>query len=164
MSCIQLARTLGLCVILVCSLGCATVQQPTSIDVRRWVAERYVEPFQNGDVDTWLQVFADDALAMHNTLPPLRGRQAIRGFGEMVRDNLDIQRFDVEVLEIKQKGDFIMSDGAFVSRMVPRGTVHEGPDSAGKFVLVWQRQPDGEWRVILDMGNQSTRCGFEQCD
>jgi hypothetical protein len=26
---------------------------------------------------------------------------------------------------------------------------------SGKFLLVWERQPDGEWRIILDMGNSN---------
>ncbi len=144
--------------------GCANQAQPTASEVRQWVAERYVAPFRDGDVNTWLQVFSDDALAMHNTLPPLRGHEAIRGFGEMVHTNLDIQRFDVRVLEVTDKGSFILTDGSFVSRMVPKGSAPDGPDATGKFVLLWQRQPDGQWRVVLDMGNQSTRCGFEQCD
>ena len=44
--------------------------------------------------------------------------------------------------------------GEYVSRLVSRadGSAPFGTER-GKFVLLWERQPDGSWRIILDAGN-----------
>ena len=118
--------------------------------------ERYIAPYVAGDTETWLQVFADDAVALHDGLPALNGKEAIRGFGDAVARNFDIQKLDAVVDEVRREGDWAWTRGHFDALFVeksedaPPGVA--GPRT-GKFLLIWERQEDGGWLVVMDMGN-----------
>ena len=82
---------------------------PDEAQFKEWVQDRYVSPFRNGDVDVWLQIFAKDAVGMHHTLPPLQGIDEIRGFGEFIRDNFELDVYEVSVDEVRVNGDWALT-------------------------------------------------------
>jgi ketosteroid isomerase-like protein len=104
-----------------------------------------------------LEVFADDVVGMHNTLPPLVGKDAVRQFGEMVAENLNIEQMDIVVDEVRVNGSWALTRGSFTSKFVPKSVTDSSAikPGLGKFILLWERQSDGVWKVILDMGNSS---------
>lgn len=149
----------GLCVgALALSLSCES-PVPGEEQFRDWVEARYAQPFRDGETDRWAAVFNENAVGMHHSLPALEGREAIRGFGRMVHENFVVEQFDLTVKEVRVSNTWALTRGSFVSRFVPAGAAAgngqavEAPATVGKFVLVWELQDDGEWRVILDMGN-----------
>ncbi len=126
-------------------------------DFHALFAERYLEPFNSKDISTWLDAFAEDAVGMHNGLPPLVGRDAIRGFGEAVRDGFEVAEIDAQIDEIRRSGDWVYTRGSFTSTFVPKADNQGAPSGQqqGKFLLLWERQADGDWKIILDMGNSN---------
>lgn len=126
---------------------------------RDWVEARYAQPFRDGETDRWATAFNENAVGMHHTLPALEGREAIRNFGRMVHESFVVEQFDLTVKEVRVAKTWALTRGSFVSRFVPAreaaGDVRaaEAPATVGKFVLVWELQDDGEWQIILDMGN-----------
>ena len=96
---------------------------------------------------------------MHHTLPVLEGRDAIRDFGRMVHETFVIDRFDLTVEAVRVEGAWALTRGSFASRFLPREVSDtdapsaEAPVTQGKFILLWERQDQGEWRIVLDMGN-----------
>jgi ketosteroid isomerase-like protein len=149
-------------VTLCASAGCATSSRVADLEqhLRDRVQNDYIAPFKSGDVDRWMQIFAEHAVGMHNTVPPLEGRDAIRKFGEMVRDNLIIGQMDVTVDEVRQQGNWAWTRGSYVTRFLPRNAppgAASPPATKGKFMMLWERQRSGEWQVILDMGNSNER-------
>ena len=148
----------ALCGALVLAVSCEA-PAPSEEQFRAWVEERYAQPFRNGQTDRWVEAFASDAAGMHHTLPALEGRDAIRDFGRLVHGTFVIDRFELTVNEVQVKDAWALTRGSFVSRFVPREAAvaqqpgAEAAPTAGKFVLIWERQDDGEWRIILDMGN-----------
>ena len=128
----------------------------TAPDLKAEFQSRYIEPYIAGDVDNWMQVFADDAVALHDGLPPLDGKSAIREFGDAVSANFLIKKLDAEVDEVRRNGNWAWTRGRFVadfaekSDAAPPGVAGE---RMGKFLLLWERQVDGNWLVIMDMGN-----------
>jgi ketosteroid isomerase-like protein len=125
-------------------------------DLEAEFQSRYIQPYVAGDIDAWMQVFADDAVALHDGLPPLDGKMAIRGFGDAVSANFLIEKLDAEVDEVRRDGNWAWIRGRFVAEFAaksdaaPPGVAGE---RLGKFLLLWERQPDGSWLVIMDMGN-----------
>jgi ketosteroid isomerase-like protein len=139
------------------NLSCIASDVEQLPDFKKLVQDEYITPFKNADTDCWMQVFADDAVGMHNTLPPLIGKDAVRQFGDMVAANVTIEQMDIVVEEVRVNGSWALTRGSFVSKFVPK-TVSDSasiPPSKGKFILLWERQTDGTWKVILDMGNSS---------
>lgn len=120
------------------------------------VKTRYIAPYKAGNTDEWLRVFSDDAVALHDGLPPLEGKEAIRWFADTVAENFEIRRLDVSVDEVRRRGDWAWTRGRFdalfvaKSEKAPPGV--EG-ERQGKYLLLWERQTDGQWSVVLDMGN-----------
>jgi len=138
--------------------GCASpAPTPTRADFERLFQEGYVAPFKRGDAAAWAQIFAVDAVGLHNRRPADVGQAAIAEFGKMVATHLRIDRFDVVVEEVRVKGDWAFTRGSYSTRLLMRS---DGKDSGlggeGKFFLLWERQADGQWKIIVDMGNSKS--------
>lgn len=137
--------------------ACAKNEPVPLPDFRTLVMEEYIQPFKNAETERWMQVFTEDAVGMHNTLPPFVGKEAIAQFGNIVASNLNIEQMDIVIDNVRVKGDWALTRGSFTTLMVPKNM----PDSTalkpalGKFILLWERQDDGQWKVILDMGNSN---------
>ncbi len=134
--------------------GCVA-PQPATVDFAAMVESRYVEPFRAADLERWLQVFADDAVALHNRRPADEGKDAIRAFGTLVFDTFQAARFDVEVQGVRLQGDTATTWGTYASHLKFRATGEDAPwgPERGKFLFVWQRAEDGVWKIVFDMGN-----------
>ena len=127
-------------------------------DFEQMVLNDYIGPYKTGDIARWLDVFADDAVGMHNTLPALEGKDALRGFAETVHSTFDIEQLDVSVDSVTRSGDWVLTRGNFAASFVPKGEELEiqATPRQGKYILLWERQADGTWKIILDMGNNNT--------
>ena len=123
---------------------------------RALVAERYVAPFREGNIDIWIQSFDEEAVALHNRRPIDRGRDAIEAFGKMVQQHFELREYKVEVSDIRRSQDWVYTVGSFTTLFVSRedGSTPFGREQ-GKFLLLWERQKDNSWKIILDMGNSN---------
>jgi ketosteroid isomerase-like protein len=147
----------GKCLILLlagCLAGCGDAPDP---DFETLVRKHYLAPYKSGDIDEWLAIFADDAVGMHNTVPPLEGIDALRDFGEKVHENLRIEQLDVTVDEVRRSGDWAYTRGGYAALFVPTDAPADAeiPTRHGKYFLLWERQPDGSWKILIDMGNSN---------
>ena len=120
----------------------------------------YIAPYVAGDSETWTRVFAEDVVALHNGLPALTGKAAVRDFAKMVAASFVIEKMEAVVDEIRRQGDWAWTRGRYDTLFTARSP--EAPPGvagarSGKFLLIWERQEDGQWLVILDMGNADAR-------
>ncbi len=119
----------------------------------------YIAPYVAGDTEAWLRVFAEDVVALHDGLPALTGKDAVREFADSVAGNFIIEKMAAVVDEVRRQGNWAWTWGRYDTLFTARSPTAPpgvaGP-RRGKFLLVWERQDDGDWLVILDMGN-STR-------
>jgi hypothetical protein len=74
----------------------------------------------------------------------------------MVHESFELAEYDVEVTDIRRSRDWVYTSGRFSTRFVSRADGSEpfGREQ-GKFLLLWERQEDESWKIILDMGNSS---------
>lgn len=138
------------------SASAAQVQAaPSLADFSKWMDERYIAPFVAGDIPKWLTVFTDDAVGLHNTMPPLKGKDAINQFGSFVAANLRIAEMKVTLAEVQVKGDWAYTWGTYRSRLIMKSTGQPMPGHSenGKVFFLWKRQGDGSWKIAIDMGN-----------
>lgn len=121
------------------------------------VENRYAIPFRNGDVESWADAFTEDAVAMHNRRPPDEGRAAIRAFGEMVVNTFEFKKYELRVDAVRCEGNWVYTRGTYRSHLVFRENGQDAPwgPEWGKFLLLWEHQADGEWKIVLDMGNSN---------
>ncbi len=140
--------------------GCSKQDQHTAPlpDFEQLVLDDYIMPYKTGDIERWLEIFADDAVGMHNTLPALEGKQALRHFAETVHNTFNIEQLDVTVDSVISEGDWALTRGSFVADFILKDgdAGNRGNPRQGKYILLWERQNDGTWKIILDMGNNNT--------
>ena len=140
--------------------GCSEKEEQVASlpEFEQLVLESYIEPYKTGDTERWLEIFADDAVGMHNTLPALEGKQALRKFAETVHGTFNIEQLDVTVDSVLTQGDWALTRGNFITSFVLKDedVENQSEPRQGKYILLWERQDDGTWKIILDMGNNNT--------
>lgn len=91
---------------------------------------------------------ADDAIQLADGSNPIVGKKAIveaLGSGYILR-------WQPKKAEVAQSGDLGWTWGTWELETKVAG---ESVIRYGKYVNVWRKQRDGNWRVIVDMGNSS---------
>ncbi len=101
------------------------------------------------DAEAFARVYADDAILMLEDAPDLRGLAAIReGTAGMMQDPNFALSFDVANVVVARSGDLAYETGTYAMTMSdPDG--NPAPD-AGHYVVVWRKQGDGQWKVVVD--------------
>ena len=115
------------------------------------LGQQWEEAANTGQVDRLMEVYAPDAVILPPGGPPIEGSETIR---ELFRQ--EFERFDTKIAfttqEIDVDDDMAYRRGRYVWRGTPRGS-GQSLETTNKFLEVWKRQPDGSWRIAVDMWN-----------
>ena len=116
--------------------------------IRDEITEAYKameKAFFKGDAEALSSIYTEDAEWLVPEAPPIRGRQAIAQAWKGVIGNGG-NRVRVETREVQERGDWAYEVGAFTAT-APDGAVL----NAGKYIVIWQRQPNGDWKTHRDI-------------
>ena len=129
-----------------------TVEQESLGEELMDLSRAWSDAFARGDLEAVLSYWADDATVMAPGQPPIRGKEAIR---EYIMGTRDIPGFRVcwEPLEahVAASGDL-----AYLIERLSTTVADETGASVTEYkkvVTVWERQPDGSWKNVVDMWN-----------
>lgn len=120
----------------------------TDVEAIKKAHQDTLEPFNAGDLDTLMTFFTEEAVYMPPGMPVLHGKQAIRDFYAQFKTKVDSLSTD----EVIVAGDWAFERGSVSAAM----TVSEGSEAVqvtGKFLDIWQRQPDGSWKIARVIWN-----------
>jgi ketosteroid isomerase-like protein len=131
---------------LVAILGAAACSAPASftdadMQANRQLVDRWTAYLNAKQWDSLAQLYTENASVMPPNMPTLRGRPAIRDF---IASFPPITAFRIVDDTIDGVGGLAYARGRYW--MTVAGT----PDS-GKFVEVRRKQPDGSWRLEVDI-------------
>ena len=106
---------------------------------------------REGGSAAWVGWFAEDGRMVQPGVGLIQGHSAIAE--RMV--GLDAPGvslvWEPDYADIAQSGELGWTTGTFVSEgPAPDGGVAR---TQGRYVSIWRRQPDGSWRVVMDLGN-----------
>jgi ketosteroid isomerase-like protein len=102
------------------------------------------EAFYRGDADTISRMYTENAELFVPGAPIIEGRQAILdAWKTIVGSGGDTVSIDVR--EVQESGDWAYDTGRFTAR-APDGSIL----NVGKWIVIWNRQPSGEWRIHRD--------------
>lgn len=114
-------------------------------DAIRTAALSYSAGWLTNDADEVMRPFVDEPVLSPSGMPWLEGQQSARDFWFPADGaSTTVHRFDQVVLETGGSGDLGFVRGTFELEFDYDGTAYE---SAGKFVSLLRRQPDGEWKI-----------------
>jgi uncharacterized protein (TIGR02246 family) len=102
--------------------------------------------FNDGDAGGMAACYTEDARLLAENAPLIRGRAAIEQFWghaiERARAAGAVRTISVD--EVTSSGDLGYALGTVVVRIPP------GRLLTTKYAVIWQRDPDGRWRLAVD--------------
>jgi ketosteroid isomerase-like protein len=134
--------------------GCETkvdiVQEKTDLfETDRQFAKTSLE---KGAAEAFRMFLADDAMQLSAGANPVFGRDSIyHSMLEMPKDG--VLQWEPEDGEVAQSGEMGWTWGNYVFTW--KNDQGEEAKSYGKYLNIWEKQEDGQWRVLIDMGNKS---------
>ena len=101
----------------------------------------------------YLSYYADDAVGVPDGGGFLRGRNEIAkraGYFDNKRNHMTWTPLGADVAT---SGDLGYTYGNFV--LTSKNKDGKLVTSYGKYTSIWKKQPDGQWKVVVDVGNSS---------
>ncbi len=104
------------------------------------------------DLEGWVANYADDASLLLPNAPIATGKEAIRGATKAVLGDPNFAlTFASTKVDVARSGDLAYAQGNY-SMTLSDPTGKPATDK-GKYVTVFQKQPDGKWKVLADIIN-----------
>ena len=113
---------------------------------------QWLNAAQAKDVDTVLSFWADDGSAFPPNAPIVTGKEAIRARLSEEYSGQDFAfSWQTTKVEVSRSGDLAYSHGTYEETVNDR----EGNPVTNKekWVTVYEKQPDGTWKVVADIWN-----------
>ena len=104
------------------------------------------------DVDLGLSCYSDDASVFPSNAPIATGKEAIRALWSQVFETPGFAlSWDISKLEVSRAGDLAYAYGTYEQTVNdPEGNPIT---ERGKWVGVYKKQADGQWKMVADIGN-----------
>lgn len=104
------------------------------------------------DIEHILSYWTDDAIVLSPGLPAVIGKTALRGY---VQASMDIPGFNISWASTDVK---FSPDGNLAYMFSNNAVTMNGSDgmpvtTEGRAITIWRREPDGEWRCVVDIWN-----------
>ena len=133
----------------------ATAQQ--AIDVAN---TRFLDALKRGDAATLAANYADYAVLMPPNMAAWEGHAAISQglIGFLAQFSVVDARLTTKDLIIV--GDFATERGTFAWTLHPKSGAGADIVDNGKYVVVWQHQADGSWKIVWDISNSDRPGGM----
>jgi len=129
---------------------------PDSAAVWRALGEantRFSESFKRGDAAALASTYTSDAVVMLSNAPSWDGAEAIRqGFSAFLT-NISVPNFKLTTTDILIDAGHAIERGTYEMTMHPKAAGAADVTDKGKYITVWERQPDGSWKISRDMSN-----------
>ena len=120
----------------------------------RKVIDGFIRAYNAGDVGGLMKAYSDDIVDMSEGEPTVQGAQVRKDTEARLRDTFAkfTASLTVQVDEIEVMGDRAFDRGVLRVELRPKGT-GEAVIVERRFLEIWRREADGEWRVARAIDN-----------
>ncbi len=123
-------------------------------------ADAWIRHFLNGDLDSLMALYTDNATVALHGKPIMRGKAAIRAYFEpRLGKNTFTFQILPETMEIYGNRAHLMSK--YWMTVTPPGASEPAWRDAGRSLLIYDRTPDGRWLLHLDIDQATPDVTFE---
>ena len=112
----------------------------------RALSEAYIA----GDIEALVAVYAEDGIAAPGGSEFIRGHDALFELWSLPEGRV-VTHHQAIPEELRVEGDMAYDWGYYEGAVTQDGEAR--PPFRGKYLVVWQRDPDGVWRIAHDMWN-----------
>jgi uncharacterized protein (TIGR02246 family) len=104
------------------------------------------------DLDKVISFYADDAVELPNQGPAAKGKENIRKtWGPLISPPGPGLSWKTSTVEVAHSGELAYETGNY--NFVTIDKKGKTNDLKGKYVVVWKKQSDGSWKVVVDTDN-----------
>jgi len=104
------------------------------------------------DLDKCISFYADDAVQLPNKAPAAKGKENIRkNWVPLLAAPGPGLSWQTSSVEVARSGDIAYETGTY--DFVTTDKKGKSSDVKGKFVVVWKKQTDNSWKVVVDTDN-----------
>ncbi len=105
----------------------------------------------SGDLEGTIAYYSDDATLLPPNAPMASGKEAIRAvWAPLLTPGASIS-WEASKVEVARSGDLAYIMGTY--QLAMKDAQGNSVPDHGKFVEVWEKQPDGKWKVGADIFN-----------
>lgn len=142
---------IGCSVLLLASLAPAQKGNTNEEAIRKLDAE-WSAAAQNKDVEKSISFYAEDAVFLPTNAPKAEGKAQIRDAWSHLLGLPGVAlNFGPTKIEVAKSRDMAYDVGTYELKMNdPQGNP---TTEIGKYVVVWKKQPDKQWKVVADIFN-----------
>lgn len=118
-----------------------------------WTDREFSEySMANGAAEAFKMYFLEDAVQLPREQLPIYGRDKI--YQELMNAGEDFTlAWEPSDAGVAASGELGYTWGIYTLRF--KDEAGEWKSKKGKYMNVWEKDPNGEWRVLIDMGNQN---------
>jgi uncharacterized protein (TIGR02246 family) len=120
-------------------------------DAVRRQSAHMVTMWPSENLDSMMTLFADDAVLLFPDMPGARGKPAIREHLAGAFGSLSIESIDTQIDTIEVFDDVAYEWGTYRERYTETGKPQTQEE--GRYLIRWERQDDGAWRVTRFTAN-----------
>ena len=137
-------------ILLLMVVGCARKENdPADVRAIKRSSADWDDAWNAGDIDALLALYTNDAVVMGPNEPAVTGREAMRARFRSYFDIYD-DKTKSSLEDVRVSGDLAVVRGGYTDVSSPR-TGGTPVDEKGKWISVYQRQPDESWRILWEM-------------
>jgi len=113
------------------------------------VNKKFVDSFNNDDFAGLKSVYTDNAKVIPPGFDTIEGKEGIAAFWKGGKEQMGIKQVALNTVEVQADGDIAYELGRYVL------TGDAGELDNGKYVVVWKKDSDGQWKWHWDIWNSN---------
>jgi len=141
--------TIGIGLVAACAPPDASRSDQVEAEIRA-ALESWAASLAAGDVEQSMTFVADDVVLVPPGEARAVGRDSVEAWTTRMVNSFTLDSVVVELSEVRAVGDWAVSTGDWVIRASVGGQEFE---NTSRFVVMWERQADGSWKVTYDIWN-----------
>ena len=140
-----------LAAILILAAGCAQkTNAPGDVAAIKAIPAAYGQAVTAGNAPAIASAYTDDAVRLDSNAPITVGKEAIQSIWQKFLDLYNSEEVDVAE-DVQVIGDFAYARGTYTAKLTPKASGGAVIDDKGKWVSICRRQPDGSWKIAVDI-------------
>lgn len=133
----------------------ATDSKPATTETLRQLEADFMKAAAERGADGYMSYYAEDAIEVPNGSEAIHGKANIAKTMGFLNDKNNRLTWTPVDAGISLSGDLGYTSGKYEFRSKDKDG--EVKVEYGKYTSIWKKQADGNWKVVLDMGNANER-------
>jgi ketosteroid isomerase-like protein len=117
---------------------------------------RVADAYNRGDIDGFIRPYAEDVWIFPPNEQPFQGLEAARRYFQQSY-NSGFRKFQIQTTGLDRQGTMAYETGTYSGEFPTPGQSGAMTRDNGKYVQVWKRNQNGEWRTHFVMWSSNNR-------